>query len=357
MLQPDKSMTNIILYLNKLIRSNKKIDSTKTIAIFGSPRSGTTWLMEILRLLPNYTYLSEPINPIFFPEAFDLGFTSRTYLSPEVDWPAGEKYLHEVFQGQIMNHPIPKNLIKKNQSYPLNHSSFKQKFLLNEFEPRTFINYLFANKLIVKFVRLNRLLPWISQRFQLRGTIYVIRHPCAVVASQLQTGFCGYHPPSPPYTDIYPSLNQILYEASEIKWLNNDILNNLKEIKTREEILAAAWCLDNIIPLSFAKLYPWTIVVYEKLIKEGDKELQRIFHELGEKTISPKIYEYLTKPSKLTVSQEKNKVIQKDLQLKKWKKYLTEEQIQRILTIVYDFGLDFFSEDTEPDYNRMKLVK
>ena len=37
----------------------------------------------------------------------------------------------------------------------------------------------------------------------------------------------------------------------------------------------------------------------------------------------------------------------------KWKKFLSDEQIKRILSIVSDFGLDFYTEDIEPDYENI----
>ena len=45
-----------------------------------------------------------------------------------------------------------------------------------------------------------------------------------------------------------------------------------------------------------------------------------------------------------------------DKQLSKWKKYLSEKQIQRILKVVSDFGLDFYTEDIEPDYNNINIT-
>lgn len=51
---------------------------------------------------------------------------------------------------------------------------------------------LTASKTIVKFVNGNRLLPWISERFHVRGTYSIIRHPCATILSQIRTGWPGY---------------------------------------------------------------------------------------------------------------------------------------------------------------------
>jgi hypothetical protein len=36
-----------------------------------------------------------------------------------------------------------------------------------------------------------------------------------------------------------------------------------------------------------------------------------------------------------------------------WTKNLTKEQIKQILAVTSTFGLDFYGEDLEPDYNRL----
>jgi aspartyl-tRNA(Asn)/glutamyl-tRNA(Gln) amidotransferase subunit B len=40
-------------------------------------------------------------------------------------------------------------------------------------------------KLIVKLIRGGRMLPWFSERFPVRSIVSIVRHPCAVVASQM----------------------------------------------------------------------------------------------------------------------------------------------------------------------------
>ena len=101
-LRPEQSFNKIIQPLDKIIFNNKKFDIKDTIVITGSPRSGTTWLMEILRVIPRYTCLYEPFNPIFFPGSFETGFRSRTYLHPDEDWQKGEEYLQKIFTGRSL---------------------------------------------------------------------------------------------------------------------------------------------------------------------------------------------------------------------------------------------------------------
>jgi len=344
------NFSNLTKRFDRAIYYSKNFDLKDTIILAGSPRSGTTWLMEILRIIPGYTTLFEPLNPLYLPKSFEVGFRSRSYLPPGEDWPEGEEHLRKILTSRPLYDfsSFEKSDSKKSLNKIISN-------YLDQLKPELLMHHLVGNKLLVKFIRLNRLLPWVAERFQLRSMILIIRHPCSVVDSQLKTGFCGYHPDNPPYKDIYPTQKNILDEASKIEGLDNSILKRLKEIKTREEIIAASWCLDNYVPLSCPKPYPWTIVTYEKLMKDGIGEINRLFNEIGERHVRRSAYKHLKIPSNVTQKNDKKVVSNLDLQLSKWKESLTEKQIERILSIVSAFGLDFYTEEIEPDYDKIGI--
>src|SRR6185312_3597014 len=56
---------------------------------------------------------------------------------------------------------------------------------------------------VIKDVNSNMLLPWITSNFPIRP-IYVVRHPCAVIASQLEYGHCEYVKRNP-NMEIFPA--------------------------------------------------------------------------------------------------------------------------------------------------------
>jgi hypothetical protein len=105
-----------------------------------------------------------------------------------------------------------------------------------------------ARTLIVKFVRANTMLPWIARTFPLRGIYFIIRHPCATIASQLATGY---------YSKI--TLKQLINEVKKVPELANDkeLLMRLSGINSEIERLAAIWAFENYIPLSSERSYPW----------------------------------------------------------------------------------------------------
>ncbi len=347
-MKPEQSINKIVQHLDKVIFNNKKFDTKDTIVITGTPRSGTTWLMEILGVIPGYICLFEPLNPLYFPKSIKVGFQSRKYLPSDVNWQEGEEYLRKIFTGCLQP---DKSWLEKGDYTKKNFNSLIYNFL-NQLKPEKLMHQLLGEKLIVKSIRLNRLLPWIAERFHLRSMIFIIRHPCAVVASRFKPG-ARLPKDITRYVKVsFPTKEDILNETSEINGLDKGLLNRLKKIKTQEELLATSWCLDNYIPLSYPKPYPWIVVCYEKLVKDGEKELNHIFNKIGEKHIPRSAFKHLKIPSVVTHKSEYKIITNTDEQLSKWKKSLSERQIENILSIVSDFGLDFYTEDIEPAYGK-----
>lgn len=152
------------------IKLNGDCGQKNTIIISGAPRTGTTWLMEILATLPKYKTIFEPLHMDRFPQLLKLNFPPRIYVPPEEDNVFLQNHLKDVFRGVK---------ISRNPHYSVVN--------LKEINRR-----LPFNGVIVKFINGNRLLPWISKRFETRATYLIIRHPCATIASQLKTGWIGY---------------------------------------------------------------------------------------------------------------------------------------------------------------------
>jgi len=347
-LRPEHSFRRIIQHLDKIFINNKNFEMKDTIIVVGSPRSGTTLLMEILGVIPGYKSLFEPLSPLYYPETIKVGFQPRTYRPPSVEWKEGEEYLKKIFTGNVI---YDSSWLEKGDYTKKIFSEIIISYL-DQLKPDKIIHQLLGNKLLIKFVGLNRLLPWVAERFQLRSIIFIIRHPCGYVASRMKP---GYKPPNglPVNIKPIPTPEELFNEATKIKGVETNLLNRIKKIKTLDEILATSWCLDMYVPLSYQKSHLWTLVTYEKLIKEGEKEIKRLFNEIGEKKIPGSAYRHLKMPSSSTHKDQESIVKKADEQLSKWKKRLSKDQIERILDLVSAFGLDFYTKDLEPDYENI----
>lgn len=313
------SRTNYTLDLITARLHNFRIEDT--IVISGTPRSGSTWLMELLESIPGYKSIFEPFHPSWYPEFRKLGIPYDPYLPTQEDYSKLRTYLKKVFTCRVHTH------------FP-----YMQYLRLG-----TIIRRFTASKLVVKFVRANTMLPWIVNTFNLRAAYFIIRHPCATIASQLATGF---------FSKI--TIEQLLNEVNKVPELteNGELVTRLRGINSEIKRLAAIWAFENYIPLASKRPYPWYTVVYEKLVVDPQDELEAIFGYIGEEVPTGAIKRIKT-PSKVTKKTYGKNYIGTPKQLMKWREKLSERQIREILEVGSWFGIDFYTEKPEPDYDAL----
>jgi len=295
-------------YIEKLSIENKNFDPQDTIILCGAPRSGTTWMMEFLSNIQGYTGIYEPLLTSWFPEAKEAGFTPRPYFSPSFNDNQKTKYLINVFKGNIKStHPV------------------------YDFTLGNIFRRIIANKLIVKFVRANRLLPWIATNVDVKAIVLLVRHPLNVIASQMKTGFRGYMLPK----NISPDILSLLKEMENLN-LDSNTYDKIKYLKTEEEILALIWALDHIIPFEFENPALWHTLCYEDLVLDGEATIKNFLkmHDLNIKS------SHYSKLKKLSIRNQ-DKTTSVRLYSEKWKNYFTQSQVKNIKKVLNLFEIDF----------------
>lgn len=302
-------ITGLIYSLLFRLIQRKGFNPKKTIVLFGSIRGGTTWLAEVLSSIEGHLLVFEPLHPHYVPEVRKVIDYRNTYVPVENNWPEGHKFFTRVLSGKVAN------------SWTMSQTSIREIFQ--------------AKRLVVKFVRGNFLLEWLAVNMDVVTPILVIRHPCAIVASQMNKG--------------WPSNKKVL--------LNNRYFNKYPELKSAcnllskpEELDALAWCLRYHAPLSASKPYPFLLVSYENLVRNGRQELEKIFNAIHVH-LDEKAIDQLSKPSD-TVTKASQVVTGED-PLAGWTHKLTEQQIDNILAVLKIFDMDFYSRSLEPDYEKM----
>ncbi|MCB9434285.1 MAG: sulfotransferase [Ardenticatenaceae bacterium] len=281
-----------------------RFDERDVFILTSSPRSGSTLLGQILGAIPDSCTLFEPLHLRNVPEAEAAGFSWRTFVPRDEKWIEGEAYLKRVFEGRIVN------------DWTAREISFRQAYK--------------SKRLIVKFVRANRLLPWICQNFEIPAPILLLRHPCAVIASQLNYGWeNAKRPDIPPYLGEYP-----VFQTS------------LAETEGNEEYLAALWALDQLPVLMEQAPHPWIIITYEELLLRPESVLLNIREKWDVEFDTGDALSRLKRPSSV-VSRSGISGING------WKNTLSEKQISRVLSTVNSFGLPFYSDNDEADYGEL----
>lgn len=295
------------------------------ILLTGSPRSGTTWVMELIETVPGIRRIWEPL---LFRDSHsepahkaNFGLGIRPYLAVGENHPELETFLGRLLSGKECPYPMMMG--------PLTCSRLK------------FLKRFASKKTIIKFCRAQRLLPWLLHKFDVQ-TILLIRHPCAVVASQLnhpgfqqeQTG--KEHPViSEQVMTEYPDLAQYALNLSHL-----------------EEKLAATWCFDYLIPLRKWGEQEDFLLVYERLLVDPENQLHRIERHLGIE-FPEDTFQRVKMPSATTMGRSLH-VRESEERLSIWKSRLSSEEASRILQVVKRFDINFYTDALEPNYEQLK---
>lgn len=304
-----------------------RCSAEESVVIAGVPRAGTTWLLELLRTLPGRKALNEPL--LYRTARHEYGFGWHKYIAPAADAPRQRRYLERTLRGQAREIPAW--------------------FFEAESQPGKVLEHVTRKKLIVKFCRLNRALHWFARQFDVQGIVLMVRHPCAVVASMLQQGawkesrLRGHGP---------TRAEQALHGETLPDALRDPFEPVLERITTQVEVLAVHWCLDHYVPLlqHVECGYPWVLAPYERLVTQGEEELRRIAEALGI-GLTAEMRDRLREPSSSVVDQVHQRP---ERQLKKWRRRLSEQQVEDILRVVDEVGLSqFYTDANEPNYDRL----
>lgn len=293
--------------------------SQPTVALTGAPRSGTTWLLEMLERTTGARRIYEPCHLAKMKRRkIELGW--RPWLPPEADHPALRHYLSDLFSGR----EISLGSMVGNLDYsPLAVFAFAKRLL-------------FAPGTVIKFCRVQRLLPWITERFDV-PIILLIRNPLAVVASQMASPLWDYERivSSPPAG--FPELREAFPQ----------LMDYACSLTHAEEIMASVWAFDYLIPFSqWDKLDGTRLVAYEDLVQHPGRTLRKVINHFGLPS-NESHEEFFRQPSAST--EPGSNVLQGNNPLTTWRQRLTAEEVDRILAVVRRFGLDFYGQGLVPN--------
>ena len=281
-------------------------DLSKTIFLAGTGRSGTTWVSNIINYKNEYRYMFEPFNPLEVPICNN--FKYRQYLRPGNQ---NSKYIDPskaILSGKVRNRWIDR-----------------------------YNNKIFSTKRLIKDIRANLLLKWLSVNFPYIKIVLLLRHPCAIANSKLILHW-GTH------------LDEFLSQEELIEDFLNPFLPEIQKAQTTFEKHIFLWCIENYIPLMQFTEGNIHLTFYEYFCLEPNAEIKRLFNFLN-KDFHESILTNLKKPSQ--VSRQGSAILTgKDL-INSWKKNISRAQIKRAVEILEYFGLNkIYSEDSLPDIEK-----
>lgn len=303
--------------LKKLQKYYKKkiINSQDVILISGTPRGGTTWVNEVLCNDKKVFNLWEPLHPFSFQDYFGDG--NKYWFEKYLPVDSSNKKLSNFFSDLLEGNFITEKLLDRN-------GKFK--------------SYENCDKFLIKFCRLNEMLPWFVQKFPGYKVLQIDRNPIAVVSSQMKHGAWSLKKEN---IENFKKLDGDYYCPE----FYNQFKKIVEEISYPEEFLAAKYCLSLIPSLNARKSSNVYTVKYEDLFLKPEKEFTEVYRFLG-LDVPNDLLSLVKKPSSTTKPGSNITSSPKD-QLLTWKRNLNDDQYERIMTVLNKFG---FNQISEVDY-------
>jgi hypothetical protein len=227
--------------LTKVVRFFRTYPLENSMMIFGEPRSGSTWLMELLANGKNIIVVWEPTHPTLGVNALLWKGEPRIFEDPS------NKH------SPVASHIVDVLTLQKANDWTLRYASFR--------------TIAFGRNTLTKFVHGTLLLPWIIENLSLNyKPVYIHRHPIAISLSQLESGMYmeGEMMSEGTFLRVYPARYQEYQQY--ISALNAPLKK-----------LVAMWCLyHRYLMEQLNKSEKWIPLYYEDLLTNPADELQKI---------------------------------------------------------------------------------
>lgn len=277
-------------------------DASQVVLLVGSARSGTTWISQVLGAIRRSAVIFEPLNHEQVADLRNVGCTAASWMEMSLPEPQRD-VVEQALRGRLL------------RPWSLRETSVGE--------------VLVSKCRIVKEIRVNRHLPWLLDRNDYRAVIFAIRHPLAVVESQLHS------PTRPPLVAWQLEGVNVLPSAVLERFPHLDALRSL--LTTPEQILAARWAVDQLVPLATGAIQEDEILHYDDLIEEPVGAAERLLRSLGE-DVSERLPERVRRPS--SMARKAQPEFAPDAHANaRWRSGLTSAQVRRILEVVERSGL------------------
>jgi len=283
-------------------------DGRPNVFLYSTPRSGSTWLMELIWSQPGFKTCNQPLyleNPVVRKH---LGIDDWSDLYSLDATPKLQSYLSRLCDGRLgFTNPNP----FRGYYRPITHRIvFKEIHASGD--------------------RIN----WVRDTFNAR-VVYLIRHPIAVTIS----------------TERWPTLPALL-RSDYRRHFSPEQLAHAEHIcahGTELERGVLAWCLHNAVPLRVAT-DDWAVVAYEQLVLDP----LPVIRELADKLDLPnpeRMMDRLGVPSvnvRVKSTEETRRLLndgdadKRPYLVEKWRKKVDERQEARAMAILDAFGLDVY---------------
>lgn len=275
------------------------------ILVLGAPRSGTSWLAEMLAQAPGMLHYDEPCNANINRRDGQREHWTAYARDHDVD-PYFPRHLDPCFAGGF-------------------HRSAK-------WAPGRWRNRLTGrSRVIVKEVAAVMLAGWLSRRYG-PHVVFIHRHPVAVAHSELRrNGVAGF-------------TGQWLLKNNQ---LSEDHLHPfgdaLRERRPPLAVAALTWAVRNYVALQELKGYArLTVVRYETLAADPEREFQALYGMLGLKWTLAAARAIKASSTEVEPGDYSTKRISTEM-VDRWKCLVSQDQADSVRDAVAPFALPFYT--------------
>ena len=288
------------------------------VCVLSSPRSGSTWLMELILTQKWFKPCNEPLN--LRKPAISRRFGSSNWA----------------------------DLYSESQQHKVGH--YLQSFLTNRYSA-AFKNLRIGQKhyrpitrrIVFKILHAcEHNVSWLARVLNAK-VVLLIRHPIPVALSREQL----------PRLHVF--LNSDFTEL--LTSSQRSIARHVLDRNDRFELAILDWCLQNVLPLQQAR-NSLLVLTYEQLVLDPQPALERLVTYLDLDSLD-RMLESITRPSGSvskssaeTASFLESQSGKKDRMwlIDKWRKRVSVDQERELMQIVADFGIDVYrAGDSVPD--------
>ena len=251
------------------------------------------------------------------------------YLCEGVTYPEWEAFFDALFAGSISNAWTRQDWARVPKVLGRWRLAERIGFRIAKIQYQS--RYARCNRYVIKEIRANLMLGWLTRRTDVR-IVYVIRHPCAVIASRMNRI-------QRQELDWVVDVEEILCQPSLMRDFLEPYRRTIGRATTPVERQAILWCVENLIPLRQAESNDWLICFYEQFLSDRGSTLGRLFRSLGLEPSS-----ITERVASMVVSNPTH-----DVNLETpWHSSLTEAEGEEVLRICEEFGLRMYGRQIVP---------
>jgi hypothetical protein len=302
--------------------------------IVGSGRSGTTWVLDCLSQANELRPIFEPLHPA--ESSLGLRYAYQAMAEADEDEEL-ERHFRNLAAGRIRSRWIDyrgsRQLLFPHVSKLDSMSSIKRwarrwwKYIHDRGSLRRATR---RENTLIKCIRANLMAGWLTRTIGFR-TVMIVRHPCAVLESQVRLGTAKAWDPTPVLARYRASRK--LHEVTGGRY-ERLLESNL----TRTESLALRWVIENQLPVERSREDGYSVVCYEDLVLRPEVAWPSVCASLELEHVPDRAL--LGRPSQQASPSSASIQTWRE---PGWKSRLTTEQLHAIQGVLDATGCSFYS--------------